>query len=191
MISPKEIDMTPITIPVKRSITGSLETKGSRKPKKLILSPPDPLDKPELRSLRGTSFEDLYYEVYTQWKGNIPGDLSKEKGNTQNHSRASNIIDAMNWFRTKKEKQILKSAGNEKIKKLISHNLSNCMVHAISLKYIELKIKKKPQTLNMKPINNYCSIPCIAYEDYKKAATIIEIMAEEFKILGTYKNGRL
>ena len=30
-----------------------------------------------------------------------------------------------------------------------------------------------------------------AYEDYKKAATIIEIMAEEFKILGTYKNGRL
>jgi prephenate dehydratase len=30
-----------------------------------------------------------------------------------------------------------------------------------------------------------------AYEDYKKAATIIEIMAEEFKVLGTYKNGRL
>jgi prephenate dehydratase len=30
-----------------------------------------------------------------------------------------------------------------------------------------------------------------AYEDYKKAATIIEIMAEKFKILGTYKNGRL
>jgi len=29
-----------------------------------------------------------------------------------------------------------------------------------------------------------------AYEDYKKAATIIEIMAEEFKVLGTYKNGR-
>ena len=28
------------------------------------------------------------------------------------------------------------------------------------------------------------------YEDYKKAATIIEIMAEEFKVLGTYKNGR-
>ena len=28
------------------------------------------------------------------------------------------------------------------------------------------------------------------YKDYKKAATIIEIMAEEFKILGTYKNGR-
>ena len=29
-----------------------------------------------------------------------------------------------------------------------------------------------------------------AYQDYKKAATIIEIMAEEFKVLGTYKNGR-
>tara|TARA_B110000285_G_scaffold124162_1_gene140172 strand:- start:206 stop:1033 length:828 start_codon:yes stop_codon:yes gene_type:complete len=29
-----------------------------------------------------------------------------------------------------------------------------------------------------------------AYKDYKKAATIIEIMAEEFKVLGTYKNGR-
>ena len=110
MIAPKKIDMTPITTPVKRSITGSLETKGSRKPKKLILSPPDPLEKPELRSLRGTSFEDLYYEVYTQWKGNIPGDLSKEKGNTQHHTRASNIIDAMNWFRTQKEKEILKKS---------------------------------------------------------------------------------
>jgi prephenate dehydratase len=30
-----------------------------------------------------------------------------------------------------------------------------------------------------------------AYEDYKKAASILEIMAEEFKVLGTYKNGRL
>lgn len=29
-----------------------------------------------------------------------------------------------------------------------------------------------------------------AYESYKKAAAIIEIMAEQFKILGTYKNGR-
>lgn len=29
-----------------------------------------------------------------------------------------------------------------------------------------------------------------AYEGYKKAAAIIEIMAEQFKILGTYKNGR-
>ena len=28
------------------------------------------------------------------------------------------------------------------------------------------------------------------YKDYKKAQSIIEIMAEEFKILGTYKNGR-
>ena len=30
-----------------------------------------------------------------------------------------------------------------------------------------------------------------AYEDYQKAASILEIMAEEFKVLGTYKNGRL
>ena len=29
-----------------------------------------------------------------------------------------------------------------------------------------------------------------AYKDYEKAQAIIEIMAEEFKILGTYKNGR-
>ena len=29
-----------------------------------------------------------------------------------------------------------------------------------------------------------------AYESYKKAVAIIEIMAEKFKILGTYKNGR-
>jgi prephenate dehydratase len=29
------------------------------------------------------------------------------------------------------------------------------------------------------------------YKEYEKAITIIEIMAEEFKILGTYKNGRL
>ena len=29
-----------------------------------------------------------------------------------------------------------------------------------------------------------------AYESYKKAVSIIEIMAEQFKILGTYKNGR-
>ncbi|SHM97268.1 prephenate dehydratase [Polaribacter sp. KT 15] len=29
-----------------------------------------------------------------------------------------------------------------------------------------------------------------AYKDYEKAKAIIEIMAEEFKILGTYKNGR-
>jgi prephenate dehydratase len=28
------------------------------------------------------------------------------------------------------------------------------------------------------------------YQDYKKAVKIIEIMAEEFKVLGTYKNGR-
>lgn len=28
------------------------------------------------------------------------------------------------------------------------------------------------------------------YNDYKKAASILEIMAEEFKVLGTYKNGR-
>jgi prephenate dehydratase len=28
------------------------------------------------------------------------------------------------------------------------------------------------------------------YKDYAKAKTIIEIMAEEFKVLGTYKNGR-
>jgi prephenate dehydratase len=28
------------------------------------------------------------------------------------------------------------------------------------------------------------------YQDYEKAKTIIEIMAEEFKVLGTYKNGR-
>ena len=83
MIAPKEIDMTPITTPVKRSITGSPETKGSRKPRKLILAPPDPLDKQELRSLRGTSFEDLYYEVYTQWDGNILGGICRERGNSQ------------------------------------------------------------------------------------------------------------
>ncbi len=29
------------------------------------------------------------------------------------------------------------------------------------------------------------------YKDYQKAEAILEIMAEEFKILGTYKNGRL
>ncbi len=29
-----------------------------------------------------------------------------------------------------------------------------------------------------------------AYKNYEKAKTIIEIMAEEFKVLGTYKNGR-
>jgi prephenate dehydratase len=29
-----------------------------------------------------------------------------------------------------------------------------------------------------------------SYKDYEKAKAIIEIMAEEFKILGTYKNGR-
>ncbi|MGJ8744310.1 prephenate dehydratase [Polaribacter sp.] len=29
------------------------------------------------------------------------------------------------------------------------------------------------------------------YQDYKKAEAIMEIMAEEFKILGTYKNGRI
>lgn len=29
------------------------------------------------------------------------------------------------------------------------------------------------------------------YNEYKKAALILEIMAEEFKVLGTYKNGRL
>lgn len=29
------------------------------------------------------------------------------------------------------------------------------------------------------------------YKEYQKAITIIEIMAEEFKILGTYKNGRI
>jgi len=28
------------------------------------------------------------------------------------------------------------------------------------------------------------------YKDYLKVVKIIEIMAEEFKILGTYKNGR-
>jgi len=28
------------------------------------------------------------------------------------------------------------------------------------------------------------------YKDYQKAESIIEIMAEEFKILGTYKSGR-
>jgi prephenate dehydratase len=28
------------------------------------------------------------------------------------------------------------------------------------------------------------------FKNYKKAVTIIEIMAEEFKVLGTYKNGR-
>ena len=28
------------------------------------------------------------------------------------------------------------------------------------------------------------------YKQYKKAASILEIMAEEFKVLGTYKNGR-
>ena len=28
------------------------------------------------------------------------------------------------------------------------------------------------------------------YDDYKKAKAIIEIMAEEFKVLGEYKNGR-
>ena len=29
-----------------------------------------------------------------------------------------------------------------------------------------------------------------SYQEYKKAVTIIAIMAEEFKVLGTYKNGR-
>ena len=29
-----------------------------------------------------------------------------------------------------------------------------------------------------------------SYQEYKKAETIIAIMAEEFKVLGTYKNGR-
>lgn len=29
-----------------------------------------------------------------------------------------------------------------------------------------------------------------AYKDYEKAAAIIEIMAEDYKVLGTYKNGR-
>ena len=29
------------------------------------------------------------------------------------------------------------------------------------------------------------------YKEYKKAASILEIMAEEFKVLGTYKNGRV
>jgi prephenate dehydratase len=28
------------------------------------------------------------------------------------------------------------------------------------------------------------------YKEYEKAKVILEIMAEEFKVLGTYKNGR-
>mgnify|MGYP006094611563 FL=1 len=36
----------------------------------------------------------------------------------------------------------------------------------------------------------FVDVTFYAFEDYKKAVTIIEIMAEEFKVLGTYKNGR-
>lgn len=36
----------------------------------------------------------------------------------------------------------------------------------------------------------FVDVTFLKYKDYKKAKALLEIMAEEFKILGEYKNGR-
>ena len=73
----------------------------------------------------------------------------------------------MNWFCTEKEMKLMKSAGNEALKGLIAQNLSNCLAHSTSTKYIELKITKKPRTLQMQPGRTYKPIPCTARDDFR------------------------
>ena len=75
----------------------------------------------------------------------------------------------MNWFCTDTEKTIMKSDGNDVLKGLIAQNLSNCVAHSTSSKYVELKIQKKPRTLSMQLGRTYKAIPCTAWDDYRQA----------------------
>ena len=151
----QKTDMTPVDTPTTR-----------KNPTKKMMLGGGGLNEP--RSLKGISFKELYVESYKTWNGNTPGNL-KVEGKTQNHSRASQILDVMNWFCTDIEKTIMKSEGNDVLKGLIAQNLSNCVAHSTSSKYVELKIKKKPRTLTMQAGRTYKAIPCTAWDDYRQA----------------------
>jgi prephenate dehydratase len=52
------------------------------------------------------------------------------------------------------------------------------------------KIQSLPVIETLWKYSFFVDVTFESYKDYEKAKTIIEIMAEEFKVLGTYKNGR-
>ena len=118
------------------------------------------------RLLKGITFQGLFDESYREW-GEKPPEDTKKLRKSQNLSKASQILDLMNWFSTKKENEIMNSAGNGTLKELIASTLSNCVAHSTSAKYIELNIQKKPQKLQMPPGKKYKKIPCTTWDDYK------------------------
>jgi len=61
--------------------------------------------------------------------------------------------------------------------------LSDCKMNLTKIQ--SLPVIEKPWKYSF-----FVDVTFDAYEEYQKAVKIIEIMAEEFKILGAYKNGR-
>ena len=61
--------------------------------------------------------------------------------------------------------------------------LSDCKMNLTKIQ--SLPVIEKPWKYSF-----FVDVTFESYKDYQKAQAIIEIMAEEFKILGTYKNGR-
>ena len=53
------------------------------------------------------------------------------------------------------------------------------------------KIQSLPKIETPWKYSFFVDVTFETYNDYAKAKAIIEIMAEDFKILGEYKNGRL
>ena len=61
--------------------------------------------------------------------------------------------------------------------------LSDCKMNLTKIQ--SLPVIEKPWKYSF-----FVDVTFDEYEEYQKAVKIIEIMAEEFKILGAYKNGR-
>ena len=52
------------------------------------------------------------------------------------------------------------------------------------------KIQSLPVIASLWKYSFFVDVTFEDYKNYQKAIAIIEIMAEEFKVLGAYKNGR-
>ena len=94
-------------------------------------------------------------------------------------------IDAPNNKNEEINKASLKFQLNHKRGSLaaILNVLSDCKMSLT-------KIQSLPVIETLWKYSFFVDVTFEDYKDYEKAKTIIEIMAEEFKVLGTYKNGR-
>ena len=96
-------------------------------------------------------------------------------------------------YKQKKIKTIESNINKASIKFQLNHKRGSlaAILNAISDCKMNLtKIQSLPVIETPWKYSFFVDVTFQEYKDYQKAIAIIKIMAEEFKVLGTYKNGR-